>query len=200
MKLEIKNPDILDLNYKGKTYKGLSQNFFENKKSRNNSCAVISAANNLLYIEQFKYGIEEKNDKEILEYINILKDLISPSLIGKISVKNYIKKIVNFYKDNQVELGYELLSYNDKNFNYFSALSFIHNGIMRNSPIIVFSPDLFTKDIFRWHWMNIVGLVKDKNNKYQVVIYTWGSEYKRDFQKLYDSVKKGGSLLYFYLK
>lgn len=187
-----------------KTYYGGAQKWLDNKSKTINGCGPVAAANLIGYLAQSRekykdlYSKENFSKESFSEFQREIYNLIRPSVFGLISMNHFIKKITEYGISKDIELKHEKLNFTDKNFNYNSCYSFIRNALIRNIPVAVINLDLRKKFIFSWHWVVITRIYTEKNKNIKIVVSSWGKRYVIDYIDLYNSMKIGGGLVYFY--
>lgn len=196
--------NFLEIEDSNNIFYGGHQKWLLDKRNIINGCGPVAGANILSYLskknEKYEnlYPYEDFSKESFSKFQRKIYDFIKPSVFGLVNINHFIKKILIYGKSRNIDLDFEKLTFNNKNFNYNSCYSFIRNAINRDLPVAAFNLDLRKKFIFKWHWIVITRIYIDENKNIKVVASSWGKRYDIEFMELFNSMKLGGGLVYFY--
>ncbi|MCL2493543.1 MAG: hypothetical protein FWF33_05835, partial [Clostridiales bacterium] len=206
-------------------YYGGNQAWYPEDWENKSACGPTAAANTLSYLavtnpdDSALYGYSDFTKKNYTQFMTDVIQDVTPihfyvpipigtqSLIpvykpkemsfGVPTLTQYINGVTKYAADKGVTLT--ATSTSNITMSYSDAVSFIENGLDKNSPVslLMYTNSDSALSQYQWHWMTITDIsYSEKDADYIVTVSSWGQSYKLPLRDIWTKSSYTG-LAYF---
>lgn len=173
---------------------GGNQYWFTKKMHKLSGCGPVAAANITAYLAKLQPDKYEKlypyegviTKKDYTEHLHEVRKYVKPGPFGLTSVTQFVDNVQAFCKSKGITLTPHIL---EKNATMHEAIDFISEALHEKLPvaILVLKHPVKELDDYTWHWMTILDLKLDyENKKHYISVSTYGDLHKIDLDLLWN--------------